>query len=113
MAVYLISTGVNITASPKVTVPVAKNADEEWLSEDITISLSNSNKIAPIVVDFSYDISSNIQYTLDSGTTWVQLNSGIELVGGQSRFIRVSDGDLLNFRASVAGNLNRCIVSIP
>lgn len=91
----------------------ATASPEEWFAEDITIDLSNAAIIAPIVVDFSYDVSSVIEYTLDGGTVWQAFNGGVAVVGGQSRFIRVTDGNQVNFRAIVAGNINRVIVSVP
>ena len=113
MADYPVDSGVQITADPKILTPTAKAGDEEWLAEDITILLSNADRIAAIVVDFSYSVTSIIEYTLDSGATWVPFNQGIAIIGGQSRFIRVTTGVQLNFRATQAGNVNRCIVSIP
>ena len=58
-------------------------------------------------------MTSVIEYTLDSGVTWVSFNQGNAITGGQSRFIRVTTGVQLNFRATQAGNVNRCVVSIP
>ena len=113
MADYPVNSGVQITADPKILTPTAKAGDEEWLAEDITILLSNANRIAAIVVDFSYSVTSIVEYTLDSGVTWVSWNQGNPLTGGQSRFIRLTTGVQLNFRATQAGNVNRCIVSIP
>ena len=113
MADYLIDKGVQITADPIILSPVAKLADAEWFDEDVTIVLSAPNVIAAIVVDFSYSAPGIAEYTLDSGTTWVSFNNGLSITGGQSRFIRVTDGDQVNFRSKVPGNINRCIVSIP
>ena len=113
MANYPINSGIQITADPKIITPLARDADEEWLGEDITIVLSNANRIAAIVVDFSYDIASVIEYTLDSGSNWVSFNQGSEVAGGQSRFIRVTNGNQLNFRAKTAGDVVRCIVAVP
>lgn len=113
MADYPINTGVVKTAEPKVTAPEAKLANAEWLSEDISILLSNADRLARVTVTFSYSVSSVVQYTLDSGVTWVSLNDGAALSGGQERFISVTTGVQLNFRAAQAGNLNRCIVSVP
>jgi len=113
MADYSVSVGVNTTAAPKVTSPIAKSGNEEWLSEDIIVKLASSDKIAPIVVDFSYTVASVVEYTLDGGVTFVAFNNNNAVAGGQSRFIRVTTDVQLNFRATQAGTLNRCIVSIP
>jgi len=104
--------GVRDFAASILTV-TAKAIDAEWFAEDITIKLSDSTRIAPIVVDFSYSASGIIQYTLDSGTTWNSFNNGSAIDGGQSLFIRVTDGNQVNFRAKAAGNINRVVVSVP
>ncbi len=96
-----------------ITVVTAKASNAEWFDEDITIDLSGSLRIAPIVVDFSYDTSSIIQYTLNSGTTWNSFNNSSAIAGAQSLFIRVMDGDQVNFRAVTGGNINRVVVSVP
>lgn len=93
--------------------PGSKASNEEWFAEDITIVLSADDRGAPIVIDFSYSLPSLVEYTLDSGNTWVAFNNGNDVVGGQSRYIRVTNGNQLNFRAFVAGTLNRAIVGDP
>ena len=112
MVNYGIDTGVRKIAD-SILVLTAKAGNAEWFAEDITINLSNSVVIAPIVVDFSYDVSSVIEYTLNSGTTWSAFNNGLAIDGGQSLFIRVTDGDQVNFRATIGGNINRVVVSVP
>ncbi len=96
-----------------ILVVTAKGIDVEWFPSDIVIKLSQTGIIATIVVDFSYDITSIIEYTLDSGTTWNEFNNGTAIKGGQSRFIRVTKDNQLNFRAKTAGNINRVVVSVP
>ena len=116
MSDYPINSGVQITAEPKITIPTGKGAAVDWFDESIVIQLSSPDRIAAIVVDFSYSLASVIQYTLngDAGTpVWVPFNNGVALSGGQSRFIRVTDGNQLNFRGLVGATVNRCIVSIP
>jgi len=95
--------------------PVAKGIDEKWLTDDIDIVISDSLRIAPIVIDFSYSVSSIIEYTLRGDATgpYIAFNDGVALTGGQSRFIRVTNGDKLNFRAKQAGDLNRAIIGEP
>jgi len=95
--------------------PVAKNIDEKWLDSDIDIVISDSLRTSPIIIDFSYSVSSVIEYTLrgDASGIYIPFNDGSELTGGQSRFIRVSNGDKLNFRAKLAGDLNRAIIGEP
>jgi len=94
--------------------PVGKVVDEKWLASDIDIVLSNSLRTAPIIIDFSYSVSSVIEYTLrgDASGIYIPFESDA-IAGGQSRFIRVTDGDKLNFRAKQAGDLNRAIIGEP
>ena len=112
MVDFPINEGVRPVADSILTL-TAKGIDVEWFATDITIKLSSSTVLAPIVVDFSYDISSIIQYTLNSGTTWNSFNNGSPIDGGQSLFIRVTNGNQVNFRAKTAGNINRVVVSVP
>jgi len=111
MVTYGINTGVRDIAD-SILVVTAKGIDVKWFAEDITINLSKTGIIAPIVVDFTYDVSSVIEFTLD-GTIWNAFNNGSAINGAQSLFIRVTDGAIVNFRAKTAGNINRVIVSVP
>ena len=110
MVDFPINTGIR-KIGDKITTPVAKGIDVEWFDEDITVLLSNVNILATIVVDFAFDVSSIVEYTLDSGTNWIAFNNGDPVVGGQSRFIDVTTGVLVNFRSKTGGNLVRAIVS--
>lgn len=121
-AINIVSGGDGYTDAEVLTViggtgtggtGTATTTIEEWFAEDITIDLSKTDIIAPIVVDFSYDVSSVIEYTLNSGTIWNAFNNGSAINGAQSLFIRVTDGDQVNFRATTAGNINRVVVSVP
>ena len=110
MVDFPIDTGIR-KIGDKIITPIAKGIDEEWFAEDITVLLSNVNVLGTIVVDFAFDVSSIVEYTLDSGTNWIAFNNGDAVVGGQSRFIDVTTGVLVNFRAKTGGTLIRCIVS--
>lgn len=110
MVDFPITTGIRKIGDQIVSL-VAKSADEEWFAADIAILLSNSDILATIVVDFAFDVSSIVEYTLDSGVNWIAFNNGDAVVGGQSRFIDVGDNAQVNFRAKTGGNLVRCIVS--
>ncbi len=94
----------------QITVPVAKAGNEEWFAADIVPLTSNANKGTTIVIDFSFSVTSLIEYTLDGGATFIPFNNGDPITGGQSRYIRVTSGVLVNFRAAQAGTLNRVIV---
>lgn len=93
------------------TVPTAKGIDEEWFGEDIVVKTSDTMRGATIVIDFSYTVPSVIEYTLDGGATFVAFNQGQDVMGGQSRYLRVTSGVIVNFRAKQAGTLNRVVVS--
>lgn len=95
----------------KIITPIAKGIDVEWFAEDITVLLSNADVLATIVVDFAFDVSTIVEYTLDGGINFIAFNNGDPVVGGQSRFIDVTSGVLVNFRSKSGGNLIRCIVS--
>lgn len=90
-----------------------KTASQEWFGSDIIIKIPGSNLLTTIVADFAYDTTSVVEYTLNSGGDWIAFNQGNAVAGGQSRFIRVRNGDELNFRALTAGTVVRCIVSVP
>ncbi len=113
MADFGLSNNVAKISSQSIFSLIAKNADEVWLVSAIDIVISNNLRVAPIIIDFSYSVPSIIEYTLDNGVTFIAFNDGTELTGGQSRFIRVRNGDQLNFRAKLAGNLNRAIIGEP
>jgi len=110
MVDFPIDTGIR-KIGDSILTPIAKNVDEEWFAEDITILLSNTKVLGTIVVDFAYSISTIIEYTLDGGANFIAFNQGDPVEGGQSRFIDVTTGNLVNFRAKGAGTLIRCIVS--
>ncbi len=110
MVDFPINTGIRKIAD-QITSLVAKGVDVEWFAEDITVLLSNVNILGTLVVDFAFDVSSIVEYTLDGGTNWIAFNNGDAVVGGQSRFIDVTTGVQVNFRAKTGGNLVRCIVS--
>ena len=94
----------------QIVSPIAKSANEEWFAADIIVLTSNANKGTTIVIDFSYSVSTVVQYTLDGGVTFVDFNQGQTITGGQSRYLRVTSGVAVNFRATSPGTLNRCIV---
>ena len=95
----------------KIITPIAKGTDVEWFAADIIPLLSSVNVLATLVVDFAFDVSTIVEYTLDGGSNFIAFNSGEPVVGGQSRFIDVTTGVQVNFRAKTGGTLIRCIVS--
>lgn len=111
MVDFPIETGIR-KLGDKITTPIAKVADVEWFDEDITILLSSVDVLATIVVDFAFDVATIVEYTLDGTfTNPIAFNNGDAVVGGQSRFIDVTTGVQVNFRAKSGGTLIRCLVS--
>lgn len=98
------------TVIARETIPTAKGLDEEWFAEDIVVITSDHMSGATIVIDFSYSVPTVVEYTLDGGATWVSFNQGLDIMGGQSRYLRVTPGVQVNFRAKMAGTLNRIVV---
>jgi len=92
----------------QINTPFAPGADTAWFAEDITIQTSTDSRGTTIVVDFSYTTTTVIFYTLNGVD--VEFADGKSITGGQSRYIRVTNGDVINFKATAAGTLNRCIV---
>ena len=113
MADFQLRNNVSKISAQSVLDIVDLPVDTEWLTEDIDIVISNNLLIAPIIIDFSFSVPTIIEYTLDGGLTFIALNNGVEVTGGQSRFIRVRNGDKLNFRAKTNGVLNRAIIGEP
>ena len=110
MVTFPIDTGIRKVADSILT-PLARDSLEEWFSEDITVLLSKTDVLATLVVDFAFSVSSLVQFTLDGGANFISFNNGEAVVGGQSRFIDVTTGVQVNFRAIAGGTLIRCIVS--
>ena len=110
MVDFPIITGIR-KIGDQITTPIAKGTDVEWFAEDIVPLLSNANILGTLVVDFAFSISTIVEYTLDGGANWIAFNNGDAVVGGQSRFIDVTDGVQVNFRAKTGGTLVRAIVS--
>lgn len=109
MVDFPINTGIRKIAD-QITIPIAKGVDVVWFAEPITILLSNTNILATIVVDFAFSVATVVEYTLD-GINWIAFNQGDAVAGGQSRFIDVTTGVQVNFRAKTGDTLIRCIVS--
>ena len=109
MVDFQINTGIRKIGFQDL-IPRSVPAEEEWIAEDIEIVLSNSNTLATIVVDFGITTSVVVSFTTN-GEDFVDFNNGDAVRGGQSRFIDVTNGALINFKAANLTNLNRLIVS--
>jgi len=113
---FPINTGIRKIGDSRITGITGLDPSELWFGtiitpENIIIKLSNSNTIATIVVDFAFSVSTIVEYTLNGGTDFVAFNNGDPVVGGQSRFIDVTDEAIVNFRALTGGDLIRVVVS--
>ena len=75
MVDFPIDTGIRKIAD-QITTPIAKDADEEWFAADITVLLSNTNRLATLVVDFAFSVSTIVEYTLDDGANFIAFNNG-------------------------------------
>ena len=109
MVDFPIDTGIR-KIGDSITTLTTKLALVPWFTEDITVLLSSANVLATLVVDFAFSVPTVVEYTLD-GTTFIAFNNGDSVTGGQSRFIDVTTGSKVNFRAINPGDIIRCIVS--
>lgn len=107
MVTFQIRTNTHRIAD-KITTPVAKGIFDKWFDEDIDI-VTSSPVGSTLIYDFNYSVAAIVEITLD-GTTFAPINENVEVVGRQSRYIRVLNGDKVNFRANTVGSLNRIVV---
>jgi len=78
----------------------AKTQNEEWFSTDLS-----PTKIGKFRTTMCLDVAVKIQATVDSGTTWVTLNSDIALAANSLHLFDVSVrvNDNFNIRIPTAG----------
>ena len=83
---------------------LARIANQEWFASDISLSGLIAGQGATAEIHFAVTPRRKIEYTLDSGTTWVTLNNdlNVEADSGQVFTIPMIFGDLLNFRSAQA-----------
>ncbi len=110
MVDFPIDTGIR-KIGDSILTPLQRDAQVKCFTTDITILLSNTNVLGTIVVDFAYTQPSIVDYTLDGGLFFIAFNQGVAVTGGQSRFIDVTTGNKINFRAKTLGSIIRCVVS--
>jgi len=102
----------------KITAPVVKATNENWFGTQavpvpIEIVTSDGEIGGTIIYDFDFSIASVIEITFNGGDvtpTWAPINEGGVITGRQSRYLRVLNGDKVNFRANTAGSINRIVV---
>ena len=95
----------------RITLPVVKTAGEKWFAVDIDINCTGEFG-ATLIYDFNFSVSSIIEISFigDIEAGYAPINDNNPLVGRQSLYIRVLNGDKLNFRAKTAGSINRIVV---
>jgi len=74
----------------------AKAANAPWFDSDIT----NLNDSWNLVIHITIGTTSVVQYTLDGGTNWINLNNGENLVAGSGYtfVMQVMKDDAFNLR---------------
>ena len=85
----------------RATYSGAKAEDAEWGASDYT-GLADTDKSEFCILQVAVTVTAAvIEITLDSGTTWVALNSGVAISVGQLyQFdIYIASGDTFNIRA--------------
>lgn len=86
----------------KGTETGAKAQNAEWFSTDISVGVQ-TNKALSFFVQVSVSVTpAVVEVTLDSGTTWSELNLGVAIPTGKLHTFEVfaKQGDLVNFRAT-------------
>jgi len=85
---------------------LARNADQEWFASDI-IPTPADNFASNIIFVFAYSVRAIIEVSLDSGTTWVNLNNNnkVEAESFNSFEVPVLNIDQVTIRADTAGTI--------
>lgn len=92
----------------------AKAQNAEWFASDIVPGI-RAEKIIELTLQISVSATAAVvEVTLDSGTTWSELNTGVAIPLGKLHTfgIFVKNDDLVNFRATNASGttLDVCYV---
>ena len=90
----------------------AKPANVPWFDSDIT----NLNDSCNLVIHITIGTASVVQYTLDGGTKWINLNNGENLVAGSGYtfIMQLMKDDAFNLRHTntTAGDVNIVIARL-
>lgn len=84
-----------------------KTTDTEFLTTDVDVGL-RSDRSGKLRTTISMDAAAIFEVTLNSGTTWVELNSGA-ILGANQLFVfdvPIFSGDKINFRYKATANVN-------
>ena len=98
----MVSTHVEVIGSASGSK--AQNA--EWFAADLSPeTLSSDQEASKFRVSVAASSAVDVQFTLDSGTTWLKLNSGNSVVAEALYIwdIPVRFGDTFNMRTSTSG----------
>ena len=77
---------------------VSVSANEKWFSTDISI-----NFYEKIRMEFATTLAVLVQYTLDGGSTWIQLVTLTIANKQESHEVTVATNDLFNMRTTTIG----------
>ena len=98
----MVSTHVEVIGSASGSK--AQNA--EWFAADLSPeTLSSDQEASKFRISVAVSAAVDVQITLDSGTTWLKLNSGNTLVADSLYIFDVPTrfGDTFNMRTSTSG----------
>lgn len=94
----------------------AKSQNTEWFASDLTPGLQ-SGKAVDFIIELelatTVQAAGNLEYTVDSGSTWHKLGDGSAAVDTTLRFrVMVVEGDNFNMRSINASGatVDRCVV---
>ena len=98
-----------------ITAGTSKAASVEYFTtalSQVPLNVTPQQDPTSFRVHISIVTSSVVEYTIDNGTTWNQLNSGTALIAnaGYAFFIPINDGDLFNIRNVTTSIVNVCKV---
>jgi len=93
----------------------ALGGDAEWFSSDLSPSNTTPTGLGQQwTIEFSVDTASVVEYTLDSGATWISFKDGVMHVAdaGNKETVIIDGADTFNIRATAALTVNYCRVYI-
>ena len=79
---------------------LVRSANEEWFATDLDTSALGAQG-QKWTFHISINTTTLVQYTLDSGTTWIAFNAGADLVADAGyEFTFIVDGDAIYVRCT-------------
>lgn len=94
----------------RMDLPQVITTGDPWIPNGgIKIMTTDDGHGTFIVMDFAIEEAAIVQYEYNG--QWISLNNNAEVSGGQSRYIRVLNGDIINFRSETSDvTLQRLII---